>query len=229
MSSAPSASTPSAALVELFEAERKVRALRRALLDGAKAPLVEAAAVETARALATGEEDEDAGVRLAAVAALLGDLDGDRVVDLLVDMLGGAHVDARVAAGEALEGLAFDRWKEVATGIERAVGRLEKGNLALQELPYLLAQVGEPGCAKLLERFCALDDADAVASAIEALAELGDPAGLAALKRLEGDRRTVVLDDGDASESVTLGELAREAKELLGEVARGGKGPGRGA
>src|SRR5690606_22953557 len=129
--------------------------------------------------------------------------------------LGGVSAEARVAAGEALEGLAFDRFKEVALGIERALARLPKGNPALGELPFLLAEVGEPGSAKLLGRFLQNEDAEVVAAAIEALAELGDPAAIPLLAKLERDGRQVQLEDDDAGERVSIADLAHEAREIL--------------
>ena len=125
----------------------------------------------------------------------------------------------RAVAGEELEGVAFDRFKEVALGIERALERLPVGNPALQELPYLLAEVGEPGCVKLLGRFLKHADADAVAAAIESLVELGDPSALSLLAPLERDPRQVELDDDAEDTRVTIGELAQEARALLDELA----------
>jgi hypothetical protein len=141
---------------------------------------------------------------------------GPRVVDLLVDILGCDEPEARHAAGEALEGLAFDRFKEVALGVERALERLPQGNAALSELPYLLAQVPEPGVPKLLARFLAHPDADAVASAIEALVEMGDPGALPLLDALATDGRKVQLEDEGGTEGeATIGELVAEARSLL--------------
>lgn len=206
-------------LAALFDSERNARALHASLVGRPHAELIRELGVATraAAALAEGE----AALRLARVALVLGDLEGDEVVDLLVDILGSDSPEARVAAGEALEGLAFERFKEVALGIERAVERLPSGNPALTELPFLLAEVAEPGCVKLLGRFLRHGDAEAVAAAIEALAELGDPAAAALLAPLERDARQVQLDEEDAGgERVAIGDLAREARELLEEMAR---------
>jgi HEAT repeat protein len=185
------------------------RELENALVDATKSGLA-------------GPDDEANTARLVRVAALLGDLDGARVVDLLIDILGAGASEARVAAGEALEALAFDRFKEVALGIERAIDRLPPKNAALTELPFLLAEVGEPGCVKLLGKFLKHADADAVASAIEAIAELGDPSAIPLLEPLERDTRQVQLDaeeTGGAAERVAIADLAHEARELLEEVA----------
>ena len=202
----------------LFEAERTARAHHAALRGEGDEKLVPELRAATAAALALDDEAE-ATVRLVRLALLLGDLEGDAVVDLLIDILGGVSPEARIAAGEALEGLAFDRFKEVALGIERALARLPRGNPALSELPFLLAEVGEPGCTKLLGRFLQNEDAEVVASAIEAMAELGDPAAIPMLAKLERDGRQVQLEDEEGGERVSIADLAHEAREILEEMA----------
>jgi HEAT repeat protein len=205
-------------LNELFDAERTVRKLHDELAACPAADLLDALTAALSAALLEAREDE-ASLRLVRIAALLGEHEGPRVVDALIDVLSSEHAEARKAAGEELEELAFDRWKEVASGVERALKRLPVGSPALPELPYLLAEVPEPGVIKLLGQFISHRDADAVAAAIEALVEVGDPAGAKLLTSLEGDERTVELadDGGEATSEVTLGELAAEAVELLQE------------
>jgi len=204
-------------LAGLFEAERKARALHAELVGSPRSDLVAALRDATKEALGVSDEDE-AAIRLSRLALVLGDLDGDAVVDLLIDILASDSAEARVSAGEALESLAFDRFKEVALGIERALGRLKKGSPALTELPFLLAEVGEPGCTKLLGRFLKHEDPEAVAAAIEAMAELGDPAAIPLLAPLEKDGRQVQIDDEDGGERVAIGDLAHEAREILTEM-----------
>jgi HEAT repeat protein len=203
----------------LFDAERTARTLHATLVEQPRDELVKELRAATTAALKS--DDEESSLRLARLSVVLGDLDGAEVVDLLVDILGSESPEARVQAGEALEGLAFDRFKEVALGIERAVDRLPKGSPALTELPFLLAEVGEPGCVKLLGRFLKHADAEAVAAAIEALAELGDPAAIPLLAPLEKDPRQVQLEEEDGDgERVGLGDLAFEAREILEELAK---------
>jgi len=202
----------------LFEAERTVRAHHASLRGEGDAKLVPELRAATAAALSLDDEAE-ATLRLVRLAQLLGDLEGDAVVDLLIDILGGPSPEARIAAGEGLEGLAFDRFKEVALGVERALDRLPKGNAALTELPFLLAEVGEPGCTRLLGRFLQNEDGEVVASAIEALAELGDPAAIPMLAKLERDGRHVQLDEEEGGERVSIADLAHEAREILEEMA----------
>lgn len=219
-------------LTALFDAERKARTLHANLADQPREELIGELRAAVRAALPKAE-DEESSLRLSRIAVLLGDLDGADAVDLLVDILGSESPEARVQAGEALEGLAFDRFKEVALGIERAVDRLPKGSPALTELPFLLAEVGEPGCVKLLGRFLKHADAEAVAAAIEALAELGDPSAIPLLAPLEKDPRQVQLEEEDGEgERVGLGDLAFEAREILEELAKSaqaaqGGGPAR--
>jgi HEAT repeat protein len=205
-------------LKALFDAERTARAHHASLRGERDSELLPVVRSEVQAALAL-DDDAEVSVRLVRIAFLLGDLEGAEVVDLLVDILGSTSAEARIAAGEALEGLAFDRFKEVALGIERALGRLPAGSPALTELPFLLAEVGEPGCAKLLGRFLQSEDAEVVAAGIEAMAELGDPASIPMLAKLEKDGRHVQLDDEDGGgERVSIADLAFEAKEILEEI-----------
>ena len=206
-----------ATLVALFDAERAARAAHDELVDAEPAELLPILERTTRDALTLDELDEDeSSLRLMRVAGVLGEMQGPRVVDLLVDILASDEPEARHAAGEALEGLAFDRFKEVALGVERALERLPDNSAALAELPYLLAQVPEPGVTKLLARFLAHRGADAVASAIEALVEIGDPAALPLLDALATDKRKVQLEDEGGTEGeATIAELVAEARTLL--------------
>ncbi len=203
-----------AQLDKLFEAERSVRALHGDLSKQEPKALVDAAAPKAREALAMKDPTEST-VRLVRIAELLADVPGDAAADLLVDILGSEHAEARLSAGEALEERGYSRFKELALAVERALSRLPKTSVALEELPYLLAEIPEPGVAKLLARFLELDSADAVSAAIEALVEIGDPAAVKILSPLEKDARTVNVA-GEAS--ITIGELAREAIDLLKRV-----------
>jgi HEAT repeat protein len=201
----------------LFDSERAVREAHDELVNAdatSVLPLLERA---TREALDLDQLDEDeSSLRLVRVAALLGEMQGARVVDLLVDILGCDEPEARHAAGEALAGLAWDRFKEVALGVERAIERLPEGNPALSELPYLLAEIPEPGAIKLLARFLGHGDPDAVAAAVEALVETGDAAALPLLEPLVNDARKVQLEDeGGTQGEATIGELVAEARALL--------------
>ncbi len=202
-------------LTRLFEAERRVRTLHDEISDADSSAVL--AAIERAIPLAVKEADEvEASLRLERLALLLGEMEGPRAVDLLIDIVGSDFAEARATAGEQLEGLAFDRFQEVAKGIERALKRLPAGSPALPELPYVIAEVPEPGVAKILEQFLKHEDADAVAAAIEVGVEIGDPAFAKHLEPLKNDARTVEMsDDNDEPAEVTIGELAADALDIF--------------
>ena len=202
-------------LEQLFEAERTLRKYHDELVELPQDRLLEIIGRALPAALKEPREEE-ATIRLVRMAALLGELTGPRAIDALIDILASEHPEARHSAGEQIEALAFDRFREIAEGVERALKRLPVGSAALSELPYLLAEVPEPGVAKLLARFLAHEDPDAVAAAIEAVVEIGDPAAAKLLAPLVDDERTVELgEEGEDPEEVTIGELASEALELL--------------
>ncbi|XXX75863.1 hypothetical protein WMF30_50255 [Sorangium sp. So ce134] len=204
-------------LNKLFDAERTARRLHDDLAAMPGDALLDVLTGAIASAARESDEDE-AALRLVRIASLLGEHEGPRALDALIDVLASEHPEARQAAGEEIESLAYDRFKEVAQAIERALKRLPVGSSALPELPYLIAEVPEPGVPKLLGQFLSHKDPDAVAAAIETLVEIGDPAHAPLIQPLIGDMRTVELaDDGgdDATSEVTIGELAEEALGLL--------------
>lgn len=200
----------------LFDAERKVRELSDKLVVAPKDALLDvlAPAIDEAGKL---DDEAEASLRLVRVAEVLAQVEGARAMDALIDILASDFPEARHAAGEAIEEAAYERFKEVAQGVERALKRLPEGSPALPELPYILAEVPEPGVLKLLEMFLRHTDADAVAAAIEVSADLGDPALVKHLQKLTDDKRTVDMAEEDTEEpsEVTLGELAQEAIGLL--------------
>jgi HEAT repeat protein len=219
-------------LNELFDAERTTRRLHDELADSEEhAILIDVLTEALGAATSMDQDDEEAALRLVRISALLGEIEGPRAVDALIDVLASDHPEARSAAGEQLEEIAFDRFKEVARAVERALKRLPVGSPALPELPYVIAEVPEPGVAKLLGQFLVHEDPDAVAAAIETLVEIGDPAGIRLIEPLLDDERTVELaDEGDETSEVTLGELAAEALTLLqGEDSEDAPEPDKGS
>jgi HEAT repeat protein len=204
----------------LFDAERAVRKAHDDLAEEDPARVIPVLERATRGALVLDDVDqEEASLRLVRIAAILGEMQGPRVVDLLIDILGCDEPEARRAAGEALGELSFDRFKEVALGVERALTRLPEDSPAFAELPYLIAEVPEPGAIKLLSRFLEHRSADAVAAAIEAVVELGDPAVLPLLSPLVGDMRQVQIEDEGGTEGdATVGELVEEAQAILSKA-----------
>jgi HEAT repeat protein len=210
------------ALADLFNAERTARRLIGEIAAG-PADVVLSVLTNTIAASRTLADENERVFQLESVAQILGQLAGPGAVDALIDILGSEEPEARHAAGVVLEEMAFERFKEVALGIERALATLSPDHLALPELPYLLIEVPEPGVSRLIHRFLEHRSEEVVAAAIEACVELGDPTSVPKLQKLERDTRVVELDEGaepsrERETSVTIGELAKEARLLLEEL-----------
>jgi HEAT repeat protein len=136
------------------------------------------------------------------------------MTDALIAILNDPEPRVRVAAGEALRDLGYERYAEVARGIERALDSGATG-LAMCELPWVLAEIAEPSALPLLRRFLDHRSEDVIAAAIEALAQLQDPDAIPDLERFLGDTRMVVIEDFEDETKTTLGELAADALEML--------------
>jgi HEAT repeat protein len=198
----------------IFDAERALRDREAELLARKDKALVELLGRAVDEALALDDADE-AGRRLFRLADLCAQVGGPEMADALIRILNTDDLHARNEAGEALLDLAYDRYAEVARAIERALDRTLHGP-AMLELPFLLSEVGEPSALKLIRRFSEHPDPDVVAAAIEAFAELGDPAAIEVLEALVSDDREVTLeDDSDENITSTIGELAEEAIDTL--------------
>ncbi len=212
---------------KLQQAEEEVRRLQDELLDdaaGAKGLVV--AGLREAVIVGLGEgEGVEAAVALVPICEVLGELDGPEVCDGLIDALGSDEPEVRFVAGRALQDLAFDRFREVAEAVERAITRLPGDSPALRELPFVVAEVGEPGVPRILRGYLAHTEAEVVAGAIEALASLGDPAGIVELRKLARDTRVVQVGDDDGGEAqASIGGLAQEAIAMIQESS-GEMGP----
>lgn len=200
-------------LEAIFDAERALRAAEAELMTEAPGD-VEAtlsAAVAEASAL---EDREEASLRLERLADLCAQIPGPAMADALVAILDAPEPRVRVVAGEALLDVAYDYYAEVARAIDRTLddGSAER---ALAELPFLLAEIGEPSAPKQLKRFLQHPASDVVAAAIEAAVELADPSLVPALAELTEDTRDATLEEFEGP--ITIGELAQHALEALGE------------
>jgi HEAT repeat protein len=149
---------------------------------------------------------------LIRITEMMINYDADRVSRLLVKGLGHPNPDARLLCGDALFHLSEKGFDKILPAIEVA---LEDGGAMAEELPFLLVEVDDPQVPQILERFLAHDNGEVVASAIEAIAEIGDPSSLAALENLRDDERQVSVDDTSFGKNWTVGRLAKEAVEML--------------
>jgi HEAT repeat protein len=211
---------PEQNLEAIFRAERDLRQAEAQLLDTRdKNVLANVLARATADALAMSDREEGS-LRLSRLADLCAQVPGPQMIDTLISILDDEDESLRVNAGEALLDVGYDRYAEVARGIERALEKKHTG-ISMTELPWILAEIGEPSAIVLIKKFLASEDGEICASALEALVSLGDPAGAEALDALIDDTREVTVDDSDDEDGdavrTTIGQLAREAiAELRG-------------
>lgn len=202
-------------LQRIFDADRLLQNAESVLLrKKGSEELVALLERETESALQM-EDRKEGTMRLERLADLCAQVPGPRMTDALIAILNDGEPRVRVAAGEALRDLGYERYAEMARGIERALDRNAAG-LAMSELPWVLAEVAEPRALPLIRRFLDHPSADVVAAAIEALAQLHDPEALADLQRFVGDGRVVIVEDFEDETKTTLGELAEDALEMLG-------------
>jgi len=202
-------------LQRIFDADRSLREAEKLLLRKQRAnDLVALLTAETTKALAM-EDRQEATMRLERLADLCAQVPGPAMADALIAILNDAEPRVRVAAGEALRDVGYERYAEVARAIERAIDRGEAG-LAMSELPWVLAEIAEPSALPLIRRFLDHPNPDVIAAAIEALSQLGEPDAARDLKRLLGDSRSVIIEDFEDETKTTLGELAEDALRELG-------------
>ncbi|MDH3199991.1 MAG: HEAT repeat domain-containing protein [Myxococcales bacterium] len=211
-------------LRRIFDADRAMRTAETALLrNRSSEELIALLENETEQALRMGDRDE-ATMRLERLADLCAQVPGPRMTDALIAILDDPEPRVRVAAGEALRDLGFERYAEVARGIERALEAdarephedVSRSGPAMCELPWVLAEIGEPSALPLIRRFLGHPDPNVAAAAIEALAQLQDPGAVTDLESLISDPREVTLEDFEDEEKTTIGELARDALGMLG-------------
>ena len=201
-------------LRRIYDADRALRSAERALLrKKSSKDLVSLLATETKSALSM-EDRREATMRLERLADLCAQVPGPEMTDALIAILNDGEPRVRVAAGEALRDVGFERYAEVARGIDRALDRGDSG-LAMSELPWVLAEIAEPSALPLIRRFLDHSSADVIAAAIEALSQLGEPEAAKDLERFVGDPRTVIVEDFEDETKTTLGELAEQALQEL--------------
>ena len=207
--------SPKDHLTAIFDADRALRKAEAQLVKADANALAEllALAVDEAKELT---DDAEAELRLVRLADLCAQVPGQPMADALVRILDEENPAVRVQAAEALVDVAYDRYVEVARAIERSLDAGATGP-AMRELPWVLAEVGEPSAAKLISRFLTQETPEIVASAIEALAQLQDPSAIPALRKLQDDRREVTMDDGHEENTTSIGDLASEAVEALSD------------
>src|SRR5690349_19337299 len=127
----------------IYRADRTIREEESQLLgsgDAATLGDLLGEAVAEAREL---RDRREAAIRLERLSDLCAQVQGPKMVDALIDILDDDDPGVRVAAGEALLDVGYERYAEVARAIERALEKKRVGP-AMCELPWILAEIGEP-------------------------------------------------------------------------------------
>ena len=202
-------------LHRIFDADRAMRQAELSLLRKKRSDELVAVLSSATREASSMEDRREATMRLERLADLCAQVPGPDMTDALISILNDDEPRVRVAAGEALRDVGFERYAEVARGIERALDRGD-GGPAMSELPWVLAEIAEPSALPLIRRFLAHPSSDVVAAAIEALSQLQEPDAVEDLRRFLGDPRVVTIEDFEDETKTTIGELAREALIELG-------------
>ena len=207
-------------LEAIFGAERSLRLQTRTLLGAPHGALL--GKIRSAYDAAAALDEEERALRLVCLTRILRSVPGPGAIDLLIDILSNDSEEARQGAGLVLEDVACDRLGEVRKGIERAIKRLPVGNVALCELPFVILGLGDADIYAMLRPFLAHADPEAVAAAIEAYVEYGDPGAIELIEVLRDDGRPVQIEDestGD-TEQMTVGDLAVDAIDALREIEK---------
>lgn len=207
-------------LQRIYDADRALRRAEKALLRKKRSEkLVELLEEATEEALRL-DDREESSMRLERLADLCAQVPGPEMTDALIAILNDEEPRVRVVAGEALRDVGYERYAEVARGIERALDRGQSGP-AMSELPWVLAEIAEPSALPLIRRFLDHPSPDVIAAAIEALTQLEEPEAAKDLERFIGDERSVTIEDFEEETKTTLGELAEDALRILGYAPPG--------
>jgi HEAT repeat protein len=150
------------------------------------------------------EQERAAAVALETMAATV-----------LVPGLEHENPDVRHMTGEALLNLVEDDVERLRPAVDYAA---KKGGDAAEEMIFVLAATDDEEAPRLIERFLTHSETDVVVAAIEALADTGDEQSITVLEDFVDDPREVKLDaddDGGEQETWRLGDIAREAIEMI--------------
>ncbi|QQR89474.1 MAG: HEAT repeat domain-containing protein [Myxococcales bacterium] len=201
-------------LESIYEADRRADAAETQLLDQSDTKqLASVLSEEVSKACQLADRDE-AERRLRRLSDLCAQCPSNATIDALFQILDEESSNLRTIACEALLDLSYERYGEVARRIEARIATNHKGH-SMQELPFIIAEVGEASALSLISQFLKHPDSETVAAAIEALASLGEPGAEPALQALAQDPRAVTLYDDDEELTTTIGDLASEALSLI--------------
>jgi HEAT repeat protein len=199
---------------EIIGLDEKIAGLRdrfEQIPEQERAAAIERVLGETRKA--TGEDDPLplAMVRVTDLAVALETM----AATVLVPGLEHENPDVRHMTGEALLNLVEDDVERLRPAVDYAA---KKGGDAAEEMIFVLAATDDEEAPRLIERFLTHSETDVVVAAIEALADTGDEQSITVLEDFVDDPREVKLDaddDGGEQETWRLGDIAREAIEMI--------------
>jgi HEAT repeat protein len=207
-------------LADIIELDSKIADLRDSFDECEEAEQTRALTEVLDRELAAVGDDDPVSIALVRATDVAIPL-GERGAKLLARGLTHSNPDVRRLAGEALLGIAEDGFAHIRPAVDFALGA---GCPAAEEMPFLLAMTEDADTSKTIAEFLKSADPDAVAAAIEALADFGDPASVPALRALLKDKRVVAVEGEEDGEGKgedlrewTIGELAGQAIEMIEE------------
>ena len=199
-----------AALERVFQADAALRAAETGLLSAPDKGALGKALAERVD-VELGRTGPEAAGNLVRLADLCAQVVSPGTLDALIRILDHVEPAVRVSAGEALVEIGLDRFRDVRAAVERALGNTG-GKRALEELPFVLAELGDPPSVALVARFLELSDPQHVAAGVEALASMGDAAAIPHLRKLAQDAREVTIEEEGVGElRMTIGELCQDA------------------
>ncbi len=158
------------------------------------------------------DPDADVPITLVRTAEMLVGVMTEKSAGALCSGLSSENATVRMLCGDAIMHVAEDDLNLLKPSIDQI---LKKGGTAAEELPFVLLEVDDPEVPRIIEKFLKSQEPEVVASAIEALIEIGDMQSEKELKALVNDKRVVSLDESLEDETTTIGELAKDALELL--------------
>jgi HEAT repeat protein len=161
------------------------------------------------------KEEDPLSMSLVRVTEMLCHIPSDSTAKIVGEGLDHSNPGVRLLSGDALLHMTDEGLGKIMPAIEDA---LAKGGIRAQEMPFMLTDVDDPEVTRVLERFLKVPEPEVVASAIEALAEFGDPSALPALEELTKDDRKIEVEEGGPEEgNWTIGQLALDAIEIISE------------
>ncbi len=166
------------------------------------------------KSIADLKEADEIPITLIRCAEMLVGVMSENVVKTLVLGLGHDNPTVRLLSGDAITHVAEENLELIKPAVEDV---LKAGGTAAEEMPFILSELDDPDVKNILVRFLDHKSAEVVASTIEAIIELGAPDAVFAIEKLKGDTRTVSVDADMGNETTTIGELVKDAIEILTE------------